>query len=285
MLFLDVVGGNGVKLLLFIEVENSLLFVGRVYFIHLFLKLPDHVGRVYIFLLMRRLSLELLSRNEGLLFVYFLFQLEVFFFEEEFFCALEIVVFVEVGDFGGFPAFGGVGFIVEEGPVAFPVGLVDLLYSTNFVFEKGHILDVDIDFDALGFVDGKFAFDVVLKILLVDFGRVLLSFDEIGFPAFLEVSEVVGLDVDFGLALFDVLVGIFGFGFELFVDGCDDFFILFFLGYLRLFSLASRHQLAGHRIVLDDRIYPYVLPFELFLGSIHIHLNLNIMAVFLKINC
>ena len=113
----------------------------------------------------------------------------------------------------------------------------------------------------------------------------MLSLNQIRFSSLLQVSKVVRLHIYLGFTLFNVLISIFLFGFELFVDGCDDFFILFFLRNLRFFSVPARDQLAADRIVLHHRIDAYVLPFELFLGGIHIHLNLNIMAVFLKINC
>ena len=102
---------------------------------------------------MWRLPLELFSGDEGLFFIDFWFWFEGVFFENYFLCALKIIVFEEICDFGSFSAFGGVGFIVEEGSIAFTVSFIDLLYSTNFILEQCHILDVDVDFDALSFLD------------------------------------------------------------------------------------------------------------------------------------
>lgn len=135
MFFFDVVGGNSVQLLLLIKVENGLFFAIGIDFIHLFLKLANDFGWVYIFLLMWRLPLELFSGDERLFFVNFRFGFDGVFFEKYFLRALKIFVFEEIGHFGSFSTFGGIGLIVEEGPITFAVSFVDLLYSTNFIFE------------------------------------------------------------------------------------------------------------------------------------------------------
>lgn len=195
------------------------------------------------------------------------------FLNHELLCALKVLIFWEVGCPGQFSTFGRM-FFRSIWSLAFPISFINLI---NFVLEQCHILNIDVDLDPLGLVEGKLSLDVFLKIFLVNLGAILLGFNQICLSfggVLLQISEVKGLDVDLSLWLLDVLRSSFLFGFGL--DGGNDFFGLFFLGNLWHFTISGWDELGVVGVILDDSIDADILSLEFFL---EVHFKFEYMSV------